>query len=85
MKTELELKDLKAVAFTTVEILTERLKEIQHNSLLDAAGLAEYLKVPRSWVYEKTRDKGNGSIPRMMVGKYVRFNIHDVLEWLSRQ
>ena len=56
-----------------------------NDDLLTTDELAEVLKVPKSWVYEKTRDKGNDSIPRVRVGKYVRFNIHDVLEWLKRQ
>ncbi len=83
MKTSLEQEDIDAIAVAVSEIVTERLKE--NTSLLDKDGLAEYLNVPPSWVYEKTRNKGNGSIPRVMVGKYVRFNIEEVLEWLKRQ
>lgn len=85
MKTAFEEEDIKAIASTVAEIVLEKIKESQNSSLLDTDGLAEYLNVPKSWVYERTRVKGNGSIPRVMVGKYVRFNIHDVLEWLKRR
>ena len=85
MKISFEKEDIRSIAEAVTEIVFKRLKENQNNSLLDIDGLAEHLRVPKSWVYEKTRDKSNGSIPRVMVGKYVRFNIHDVLEWLSRQ
>ncbi len=85
MKVDFEQEDIQAIAMAVSEIVTERLKENHNGSLLDKDGLAEYLNVPPSWVYEKTRDKSKGSIPRVMVGKYVRFNIEEVLEWLKRQ
>ena len=85
MHIEFDPEDIEQVSNKVAEIVYERLQENQNNSLLDTDGLSEYLKVPKSWVYEKTRDKGNGSIPRVMVGKYVRFNVHDVLDWLKRQ
>ena len=66
-------------------MVSEKLKDNLNSSLVDIDGLADYLKVTRSWIYDKTRDKSKGSIPRVMVGKYVRFNVQDVLEWLKRQ
>jgi excisionase family DNA binding protein len=57
-----------------------------HNDpLVNVKGLAAYLNVPKSWVYERTRDKSEGSIPRVNVGKYVRFHVPDVLKWLKEQ
>jgi excisionase family DNA binding protein len=47
--------------------------------------LATALKVPKSWVYARTREIGPGSIPRIKVGKYLRFNRSEVLEWLKRK
>lgn len=85
MHIEFGPEDIENLSNRVAEIVLEKLNGNQNTSLLDIDGLAEYLKVPRSWVYEKTRDKGKGSIPRVMVGKYVRFNIHEVLEWLKRQ
>jgi excisionase family DNA binding protein len=47
--------------------------------------LAHALKVPKSWVYSRTRETGPGSIPRIMVGKYIRFRLDDVMTWIERQ
>jgi len=85
MKIDLETGDIQAIASTVAEMVSEKLKDNLNSSLVDIDGLADYLKVTRSWIYDKTRDKSKGSIPRVMVGKYVRFNVQDVLEWLKRQ
>jgi excisionase family DNA binding protein len=45
--------------------------------------LAEELKVPKSWIYSRTRETGPGSIPRIKVGKYLRFTKADVMDWLK--
>jgi excisionase family DNA binding protein len=47
--------------------------------------LAKILKVPKSWIYARTREKGTGSIPRIKVGKYLRFDIKQVLNWLTEK
>ncbi len=47
--------------------------------------LAESLKVPKSWLYSRTRETGLGAIPRIKVGKYVRFELDKVMEWLKSQ
>ena len=44
--------------------------------LLTSEGLAERLKVPLSWVYEQSRQ---GKIPTHRVGRYIRFDLHEVL------
>ena len=46
--------------------------------------MAERLKVPKSWLYSRTRETGPGSIPRVKVGKYIRFIESEVMEWLKR-
>ncbi|HQI97803.1 MAG TPA: helix-turn-helix domain-containing protein [Syntrophorhabdus sp.] len=51
--------------------------------LLTIDELANRLKVKRSWLYSRTREKGDGTIPKIMVGKYVRFDEAAVLEWLK--
>ena len=85
MHIDLDPADIEKISNRVAEAVLENLQGAKNNSLLDSNELAEYLNVPKSWVYEKTRDRSKGSIPRVMVGKYVRFNIQDVLEWLNRQ
>lgn len=48
-------------------------------SLLTPEQLAERLKVPRSWVYEQSR---LGNIPTHRIGRYIRFDLQEVLECL---
>ena len=44
--------------------------------LLKPEELAARLKVPRSWVYEQSR---LGNIPKHQIGKYIRFDLQEVL------
>ncbi len=44
--------------------------------LLTAEKLAERLKVPVSWVYEQSRQ---GNIPTHRIGRYIRFDLNEVL------
>ncbi len=44
--------------------------------LLTAEKLAERLNVPVSWVYEQSRQE---NIPTHRLGRYIRFNLHEVL------
>ena len=53
--------------------------------LLTVEELAEILRVPKSWVYAQTRETGPGSIPRVRVGKYRRFELSKVREWLEKK
>lgn len=55
------------------------------NSLLTVEELAKALKVPRSWIYSRTRVTGPGTIPRIKVGKYLRFDLDRVMEWINAQ
>jgi predicted DNA-binding transcriptional regulator AlpA len=47
--------------------------------------LAERWKVHVSWVYGKTRETGPDAIPRIRVGKYIRFIPQAVDAWLEKQ
>lgn len=47
--------------------------------LLTVKELADILAVPESWVYGHT---AAGDIPTVRVGRYVRFRLDAVLEWL---
>jgi excisionase family DNA binding protein len=50
--------------------------------ILTPPELAKRLKVPLSWVYKQTALKGNGSIPVLRCGLYLRFDWSAVSEWL---
>jgi len=56
-----------------------------HQTFLTIGEMAEKLKVPKSWLYSRTRETGLGSIPRVKVGKYIRFVEADVMRWLKGQ
>jgi excisionase family DNA binding protein len=53
--------------------------------LLTVEDVAALLKVPPSWVYERTRRRGVERIPGFRLGKYWRFREGDVVAWLERQ
>ena len=56
-----------------------------NKNLLSVDELAESLNVPKSWVYSRTRESGADAMPRIKVGKYCRFVLNDVLDWLKSQ
>jgi hypothetical protein len=41
------------------------------------------MKVPVSWVYERTRRSGCDRIPHIKLGKYLRFRWAAVRQWLE--
>ncbi|MCG6536519.1 MAG: helix-turn-helix domain-containing protein [Syntrophales bacterium LBB04] len=53
--------------------------------LLTVNELAAELKVKPSWIYGETRKTGPGTIPRIRVGKYLRFSMEEVMNWLKTQ
>ena len=50
--------------------------------LLTVEELAERLSVPLSWIYSRTR---SGQIPTIRAGKYCRFSLPEIMEWLRKQ
>jgi excisionase family DNA binding protein len=54
-------------------------------TLLTVEDVAELLRVPLSWVYERTRKRGMDRIPGFRLGKYWRFRESDVIAWLEKQ
>ncbi len=52
--------------------------------LLTVAGVARLLKVPISWVYERTRRRGADRLPHFKLGKYLRFSEREIIAWLER-
>ena len=53
------------------------------NELLTVSEIAQALKVPVSWIYERSRRRGSESIPHIKLGKYLRFEMTAVQNWLT--
>ena len=51
--------------------------------LLTVEDLCSRFQVRRSWVYNQTKEHGPGSMPRIRLGKYLRFDESAVMEWLA--
>jgi excisionase family DNA binding protein len=47
--------------------------------------MAARLRVNQSWLYRQTKRHDAGSIPRLKVGKYLRFNEAEVMAWIKKQ
>ena len=58
---------------------------MQDNGFLTIDEMAETLKVPKSWLYSRTRETGPGTNPRVKVGKYIRFRLDEVMAWIEEQ
>jgi excisionase family DNA binding protein len=62
------------------QAVKEAIREVGPNGkqhgLLDPEELAAKLKVPISWVYEQSRQ---GNIPTHRLGRYIRFDLEEVL------
>ena len=57
----------------------------QPEELLTVSEVAAFLKVPISWVYERTRRLGNQRLPYVRLGKYLRFSLSEIKNWLEQQ
>ncbi|HBR15005.1 MAG TPA: hypothetical protein DD723_05625 [Candidatus Omnitrophica bacterium] len=55
---------------------------MQADELITVQDLAKRLNVPVSWIYQRTR-RGQHSIPHIKLGKYVRFNWLQVIQFLQ--
>jgi len=51
--------------------------------LLTIREVSQSLKVPVSWVYERTRRRGSERMPHIKLGKYLRFELDTVRTWLE--
>ena len=52
-------------------------------ALLTVPEVAGFLRVPPSWVYERTRRRGRDRLPHVKVGKYLRFRLRDLETYLE--
>jgi len=87
MRTELEEKDLVAIAQRVAEIIKPMLTHIQGQGekdgvIFDVKGLAEYLRVKESWIYQRVH---TNSVPYFKIGKYPRFRKREIEKWIESQ
>ena len=80
MKTELEQNEIKAIAISVAEIVVEQLKHYftfskKEDPFLTVNELAGYLKVKKSWIYQKVHAK---EIPYHKVGNHLRFKKSEI-------
>ncbi len=47
--------------------------------------LSEILKVKKGWIYGQTFKKGPGAIPRLKIGKHLRFDMEAVEKWILKR
>ena len=84
MKLNLEQEDLKLIAKDVAETLKPLLKNNKKsgdsNIVFDVEGLAEYLKVKDTWIYNKV---GLKTIPYFKCGKYLRFKKSNIDKWID--
>lgn len=55
------------------------------DEMLTVAEVATWLKVSRSWIYDRTRSRGPERLPHIKLGKYVRFDPDAIRAFLDRQ
>lgn len=60
-------------------------KEVTGHKLLTIEQMAAVLQVKPSWLYFRTMQTGANTIPRVKIGKYLRFNPGAVIEWIEKQ
>jgi len=53
-----------------------------NQNLIGIKTMAKKLDVPPSWIYFRTR---TGEIPHYKLGKYVKFDESEVMEWVRKQ
>jgi len=58
---------------------------MENQELLTVDEMADRLKVKPSWLYFRTMQTGKDAIPRVRIGKYLRFNPGAVMEWIEKQ
>jgi len=86
MKISLEQTDLDAIATKVFEmvkpLLKGRGKDVAEDNILDVKGLAKYLSVDPSWVYNQVSLR---NIPHFKLGKYPRFKRSEVDKWITKK
>lgn len=83
MELKFSQEDIGSLTDQIANKVFERFKEVPTMRLLTIDELAECLNVPKSWIYERTRNRTGDGIPRVYLGKYIRFHLPDVIQWLK--
>ena len=82
---ELEEEDIAAIAERVADQIMPKLSRLSSpegdSSIMDVAGLAQYLKVGKQWVYDRVH---RNNIPYYKVGKYPRFRKSAIDDWLRK-
>ena len=66
-------------------------ESVGQGDLLDDGGLltvqevAKILNVPESWIYGAVRGRHGNKLPHVRIGRYVRFELKAVQEFITRQ
>lgn len=55
------------------------------DELLTGDELCRKLKIKKSFLYAPVRRKGPDAVPCVMIGKYLRYDMEAVREWIGRQ
>ena len=86
MKINLEPEDLKLIAQNVAETLKPFMRNNRKcegsDTVFNVKGLAGYLKVNESWVYNQVHLK---TIPYFKCGKYTRFKKTQIDTWLEKE
>lgn len=81
MKTILETEDIETIVNGVVEKLKNwSIYKKEEEKIFNKKELAEYLHLPTSWI-----DKNLNKLPRLKLGKYVRFRKSDIDEFLDQE
>lgn len=51
--------------------------------LITPQELAEWLQVPISWIYDRTRREGPERLPFYKIGRYLRFSVPEIEDYLK--
>ena len=60
----------------TIEVAGSQMK------LITPEELADWLKVPLSWIYDRTRRAGPERLPVYKIGRYLRFSVLEIEDYL---
>jgi len=60
-------------------------RKAEPGRLLTVHEVAHLLQVPSSWVYERTRRRGQEQLPHLKIGKYLRFEESALVDFIRSQ
>jgi hypothetical protein len=62
----------------------EELSSREGNIYLSVDDLAERWQVPKGWIYERTAVGHPDPIPRLKLGRYLRFGLDEIINYEKR-